>query len=283
MLFSSGLTFAQYPMYPRYEHWYLGLQLGSSNFYGDISERSSAFSGGVFNNRKFMYGATFTKKFNALFGTRLNLLTGVLSDASEDLSLQFKSEVVEISALGYFGLTGAILGDDYDRPYDVFLYVGAGMLGHRTWKRDLLLDTLTETDGTGRKSSKAFMIPMGVVAEYRLASDFTITAEFTLRNVQTDRLDAHSSLDKNREGYGYIALGMNYQFDMPEGIFRRNSRHTGRSSDPALKAYNRKKKTVMKTRGYREGQRDKRRYQREKKDWLIFRIFKRSRIEMATE
>ena len=269
--------------YPNYEHWYISLNLGSSNFYGDISERRSAFSGGLFGNRDFMYGLSLTKKFNGVFGMRMHLLTGQLTDVNEELNMHFRSEILELSATGMLNLTNIFLGENIDRVVDVYAFVGGGMLRHRSWKRDVDTDTLIEAYGTGRRRNNAFVIPMGAGAEFRVTPTFTVTTEITLRNVQTDRLDAHINMSNAQEGYGLFMLGLNYQFEMPAELMRRNTRHTGKSSDPALRAYNRRKATVMKTRGYREGMRDRRQYERQKREWLIFRIFRRTRLDMATE
>jgi hypothetical protein len=124
---------------------------------------------------------------------------------------------------------------------------------------------------------------MGVGVDYRITQQFTVTGEFSLRNLRTDQVDAHTDIARVQEGYGYINLGMHYQFDMPEGILKRNSRYNGRSSDPALKAYNKRKATVMKTKGYKDGLKTKRRIEREKKEWLILKLFRKTRLDMATE
>lgn len=269
--------------YRSFEHWYLGLNLGSASFYGDISHRTNAFSGGMFRDRDFVYGLTLTKKFGPMFWTKLNLLTGTLSSTNEGLDLSFKSDIVEVSAVGMLSLTDIFLGDDPDRPVNAYLFFGPGLVSFRSWKRVPGTDSLIDADGTGNNKGLGFVVPMGVGVDYRVTEQFTVTGEFSIRNVRTDRIDAHTDISRVQEGYGYINLGLHYQFEMPEGILKRNNRHTGKSSDPALKAYNKRKSTVMKTKGYREGMKTKRRIEREKKEWLILKLFRKTRLDMATE
>ncbi len=279
----SASTSAQNPAYERYEHWYLGLSLGSSNFYGDISERSRTFSSPLFTDRNFLYGITLTKKFNNIFGARLNLLTGTFDDSRDELNFYFRSEAIEFSGIAMFSITGIILGNDPDRMINAYLFFGPGIIRYRSWKKSLTETDFLETEGTEGKKSTDFAIPIGFGVDYRLTDQFTITGELSFRNVRSDRMDAHTDDSRLQEGYGYINLGLHYQFDMPEGVFRRNSRYTGKSTDPAIRAYNKRKATVMKTKAYRDGLRAKRIHEREKKDWLIFKLFKKTRLDMATE
>jgi hypothetical protein len=275
--------------YRGYEHWYIGLNLGTSKFYGDISGKTSGFSntnpfsGDFYNDRGFMYGLMLTKRFNGIFWTRLNLLTTTLGSENENLHLYFKSDLVEFSLSGIVSFSEMFGGHDPDRMLNVYAFAGAGMVSYRAWKRQLETDSLIETEGTGRRKAANMVFPFGVGVDYRITPQFTISGEISLRHLQTDRVDAHGGDRGMNEGYGYINLGLHYQFDMPEGLFRRNTRYNGKSTDPAIRAYNKDKATVMKTKAYKQAIRDKRRLEREKKEWLILKLFKKTRLDMATE
>jgi hypothetical protein len=275
--------------YRGYEHWYIGLNLGTSKFYGDISGKNSGFSnsnpfsGDFYNDRGFMYGLMLTKRFNGIFWTRLNLLTTTLGSENESLNLYFKSDLIEMSLSGIVSISEMMGGHDPDRLLNVYAFAGVGMVSYRAWKRQMETDSLIETEGTGRRKAANMVFPFGLGVDYRVTPQFTISGEFTLRHLQTDRVDAHGGDRGMNEGYGYINLGLHYQFDMPEGLFRRNSRYNGKSTDPAIRAYNKDKATVMKTKAYRQAIRDKRRMEREKKEWLIMKLFKKTKLDMATE
>lgn len=284
-LFTNG----QIQSYKGYEHWYIGLNLGTSSFYGDVSDRNSAFSnispfsGDFYSDRNFMYGLMLTKKVNGLFWTRINLLASTLEGTNDNINLRFKSDVVEFSGMGMLNFSEIIGGENYERPVNVYAFVGAGLISYRSWKSMIDPDSIVETEGTGKSKAVNFVIPMGLGVDYRVTDQFTVTGEFALRRVGSDRLDAHSDREIRQEGYGMVSLGLHYQFEMPDGLFRRNIRHTGKSNDPAIRAYNKKKATVMKTKGYKKAIRDKRRLERQKKEWLIFQLFKKTRLDMATE
>jgi len=275
--------------YRGYEHWYIGLNLGTSSFYGDISERSGAFSninpfsGDFYQDRDFMFGLMLTKKINGVFWTRLNLLAGTMDASNSTENLYFKSDVVEFTGIGMLSLTEMFLGEDITRPINAYAFVGGGIVSYRSWKRMIDTDSLIDMEGAGKRKAVNFVLPVGVGVDYRVTDQFTLTGEFSLRRLGTDRLDAHSKDGSYREGYGLISLGLHYQFEMPEAIMKRNIRHTGKSTDPAIRAYNKKKAAVMKTKGYKQAIRDKRRLERQKREWLILQLFKRSRLDMATE
>ncbi|HRZ42527.1 MAG TPA: hypothetical protein P5228_07480 [Bacteroidales bacterium] len=275
--------------YRSFEHWYLGLSLGTTKFYGDVSTRrnsfsnSNPFSGDFYSDRNFMYGLSLTKKFSGVFWTKMNLLTGTLSSSDENQDYYFKSDIVEVSASGILNLTDVFLGNDPQRPLNVYAYAGLGILSYRAWIRQQDTDSLIDTEGTGHRKALNMIIPLGIGAEYRVTGTFTVTGEFSLRNLRADNLDAHASVNTSQEGYGYINLGLHYQFDMPEGLFRSNHRYNGKSTDPAIRAYNKRKANIMKTDGYRKGLRVKKQLERERKEWLIFRFFKKTHLDMATE
>lgn len=285
----SGETKAQGNGYKGFEHWYIGLNLGTSKFYGDVSGRTSSFSnanpfsGSLYRDRDFMYGITLTKRFSGIFWTRFNLLAGALDAQENDLNLYFKSDIVEFSGVAMLSLSDIIGGADPQRRLNVYTYAGAGLLSYRAWKRQLANDSLIDTEGTGKHKASDFIIPMGIGVDYRINGQFTITGELSLRNVRSDRLDAHASVNAGQEGYGYINIGAHYQFDMPEGLFRGSKRYNGKSSDPALKAYNKRKATIMKTDGYRKGLRTKRKLERARKEWVFLKFFRKTHLDMATE
>jgi opacity protein-like surface antigen len=281
-MFASLSMQGQIEGYRSYEHWYIGLNLGSSNFYGDISGRNHAFNGSFTGNRSFMYGITLTKRFNGVFWSRLNLLTGTIKSVNESMNLQFKSDAVEFSGLAMLSITEMLMGADQDRMFNIYAFVGPGLSNYRSWKREIDTDSLIETEGAGKAKTTSFIIPMGLGLDYRVTDQFTMTAEFSLRNIRSDRMDAHSQSDPIQEGYGNINLGFHYQFDMPEVLVRRG-KYNGKSTDPSIRAYNKKKATVMKTKAYKKANRDKRRMEREKKEWLILQLFKKTRLNMATE
>ncbi len=280
---------AQSQPYRSYEHWYIGISFGSANFYGDISGRNNTFSninpfsGDFYRDRGFMYGLMMTKRFSGVFWTRLNLLTGTLGSQEDDLKLYFKSNLLEFSGICMINLSEVIGGSNPDRLFNAYAFAGAGLLSYSAWKRKVMGDSLIDSEGAGRRKALDFMIPMGIGIDYRINNQFTVNAEFTFRNLSSDRLDAHADGNKGQEGFGLISVGFNYQFDMPEGLFKRNTRHTGKSTDPAIRAYNRRKATVMKTEGYKQGMRNKRIFERQKREWLIMKLFKKTTLDMATE
>lgn len=215
--------------------------------------------------------------------TRVNLLTGTLGSTNEGLNLYFKSNIVEFSGLVMLNVLEIIQGNNPERMVDAYLFVGTGMVSYTSWKRNLKNDSLIESEGAGKNKSYDMIIPIGFGVNFRVTEQFHVTGEFSLRNIRSDRMDAHTIDGHSREGYGLISLGLNYAFDMPEGVFQKGSRYNGKSNDPAIKAYNKKKTTVMKTKAYKQSLRTKRQVEREKKDWLIFKLFRKTKLDMATE
>lgn len=285
----SGKVDCQTNTHRGYEHWYLGLNLGSSSFYGDISERKRGLShsipltGNFYSNRNFMYGLTLSKHISPTFWARMNVLAGNISSERIDKGLYFKSNVVELSSIIMLNLSEMIWGRDRERIFKLYIFAGAGVTLHSSWKRDILTDTLVDSEGIGKNNASSLVIPAGMGLEYVVTDRFTIQGEFSLRNLGSDRLDAHTNETRSPEGYGFITIGLNYRIEMPESLWPRRNPYTGKSNDPALRAYNRRKAVVMKTDGYKRGIRDRRKFERQHREWFIFELFRKTTLDMAKE
>ncbi|MDT8309347.1 MAG: outer membrane beta-barrel protein [Bacteroidales bacterium] len=279
---------AQITNYHFHEQWYVGLTLGSSTFYGDLTDktnklsRNNPFQQSFYNDRKFMYGLTMSKRVNGAFWLRANFLSGNIQSTKESVNMFFKSNMYEFSLIGMVNFSELIAGGDRDRPVNIYGFAGIGMASYASWKRDLFTDSLIRKVGNGKRNQE-FLFPFGVGVDYKVNNYFTVNAEVSMRKVSGDDLDAHLDANGPFEGFGYLSVGINYQFDMPQGVFSTRKKYTGKSTDPALKAYNRNKKIVMKTKGYRKGMRYKRSMERKKKEWALVQMFKKTRVNIATE
>lgn len=245
-----------------HKNWYLSGQIGTATFYGDMSDKknrlisNTPFSKFYYEDRGFIVSLKYGKEINAYVSTGLTFNGGKLAATSDLLGLYMTSSIYEYGIHSQVNLMNLILGPSSYRPLDIYGTLGFSGLSYRTYTRDLLTDTLVgindpENPGTFSGtylSSSAFLMNYGFGIRYRVADMLSVSFETTSHAVFNDKLDAHISDKRSFEGYGLMTLGLTYHFDMSPHAFRsRYPKYTGKSKEPSIKAYNKKKAVVMNT------------------------------------
>ncbi len=133
--------------------------------------------------------------------------------------------------------------------------LGIGFNESRTWRYSTLGGNLIGTNGFREKRSIFFMrppmtetvVPLGVGVSYNLYANMDLAVEYSYHFVNTDKLDDLISDRSGIEGYSLISAGLYVRFQTPKNWSLRRGlpSYTGKSSDPAIKAYNKRKRVVM--------------------------------------
>jgi len=253
------------------EEWSLTGQISASNFYGDLTDKSNRFFSNTpfskffYQDRQVVYGIALEKKINIYFGVRGHLSYGKVKSTKESVKQYFKANVFEYSLLGTADFTNIFMGYDRYRAWSIYGFLGFGFTESRTWKRDMLTEAVVGTNGFGvpKRDGGRYVpmtetvMPFGLGFNYRFVKEFSANIEMSLRPIRTDKLDATISDDTWWEGYGFISVGATYHFTLPDHwqIGNRNPRYNGRSSDPAIKAFNKNRHVIMKTKSYKRASR----------------------------
>ena len=251
------------------EEWNVGLGVGANTFYGDLTDKfnrflsNTPFSKYFYQDRQAMAVFVLEKKINMYFGVRGYLSYGNIKSTKESDKQYFKAHLFEYSLSGTIDFTNLFGGYNRYRQWSIYGAIGIGFTESRTWKYDMISGKLIGTNGFGRPKHEGgkyvpmteTVLPMAVGFRYKFIPQFSMNIELALHPIRTDKLDATIADDSWWEGYGIIWLGFNYHFDLPDHwqIGNRNPRYNGRSNDPAIKAFNKRKAVVMKTKGYKKG------------------------------
>ena len=264
--FSPNIT-AQHYRFSNY--WSVSPSFGVSSFFGDLSNKrngflkSTPFSKYFYEDRQLMVGLTLQKEINQYFGVRGNIQFGNIKSTDESVKLYFTSKMFEYSLLGTADLTNLILGIDRQRPWKLYGFLGIGLTESHTWKYNLLNDSLIQSSPMGEGSSIPTMtesvLPFGLGFQYKILKNLNLTAEISRHYINSDKLDGVIYDGQKFEGFGYLGIGITYNFNFPSHIGGKgSSKYDGKSSDPSLRAYNKNKRVVMKTKAY--NQHKKKRY-----------------------
>ena len=253
------------------EEWSLTGQLSASNFYGDLTDKSNRFFSNTpfskyfYQDRQAVYGICVDKKINIYFGVRGHLSYGQVKGTKESVKQYFKANVFEYSLLGTADFTNIFMGYDRYRSWSIYGFLGMGFTESRTWKRSMIDESLVGTNGFGKPKREGgkyvpmteTVMPFGLGFKYQFVSQFSLNFEVSMRPIRTDKLDATISDDTWWEGYGLVSLGATYHFTLPDHwqVGNRHPRYNGKSSDPAIKAFNKNRHTIMKTKSYNKAKR----------------------------
>jgi len=249
------------------EQWSVGLGVGASTFYGDLTDKTNRFFSNTpfskyfYQDRQARAVFILEKKINIYFGVRGHLSYGNIKSTKESDKQWFKAHLFEYSLSGVIDFTNIFGGFSRYRAWSVYGHVGIGFTESRTWKYDMNTGALIGTNGFGQPKRDGgkyvpmteTVMPIGLGFKYQFSKAFLMNIEMELHPIHTDKLDATISEDSWWEGYGLIWMGMTYNFSLPDHwqLGNRNPRYNGKSTDPAIKAFNKRKHTIMKTKSYK--------------------------------
>lgn len=269
------------------EQWNLGLGIGATSFYGDLTDKTnrllvnSPFSKYFYQDRQAMAVMTLEKKINIYFGVRGHLSYGRIKSTQENTKQYFVANLFEYSLSGTIDFTNIFFGHDRYRKWTFYGHAGIGFTESRSWKYNMMTGKLVGTNGFGspkREGGKYIpmtetVFPFGIGGRFQLNKYFSIWAEMALHPIKTDKLDATVDKKIGVEAYGIMMVGVAYHFALPDHfqIGNRHPSYTGRSSDPALKSYNKKRRVVMQTKGYKKGLKNRKKFKTTKRKRLKVR------------
>lgn len=260
----SSLSFGQ-KIYPFYQGWKANINIGTTNFHGDIKNSSNGFfdntplSKFFYQDRRFAGGVRLEKNINSMFSISGQANYGKLAGTSDLELREFTANIFEYSILTHFYLDEIFLGSQGSRKWGAYAFVGIGLTESRTWQYSTLTGDLSGTNGFASKKGILFenrpmtetVLPVGFGGTYELGDGVELNLEYSFHPINTDKLDAWISNEAKIEGYGYLSVGISKEFTTPKHWSLRGGMpsYTGKSSDSSIKAYNKKKRVVMTNRG----------------------------------
>ncbi len=276
------------------EKWSINLNLGYNNFYGDLKDKkvgfiqSTPFHKYFYENRKMMYGFMLSKDLSDVFSIRGQLLFGKLRSSKVSENTYFTANLYEYNINTKINLSNIIFGKYNYRKYTLYASIGIGLIDWNN--RRMTIDSGIPISGNGfaknvesgyRRNTTEGIIPIGLGLDYRINDKLLLSIETTLRGINTDQLDSYIDKAKKIEGFGYTSIALIYNFDFDAVHLGLSSpKYNGKSSDPSIKRYNKKRHIVMSTPQYKRSVKKRyRRYKGYKKS--PFNLFKKRRVKLV--
>jgi len=277
MIFQSHVQAQSYRLSQK---WKMGAYIGSTKFYGDLTDNTSSilnntpFSSYFYQDRKL--GGTFyiEKWLNPFFGLRGMLFGGTLRGSQEASKQYFEASYFDYSLALTLDFSSLIWGPDNGRNVRIYGFGGLGLSESRTLKYDMNTGKIIATNGFGdpkhdggpRRAMTEMVFPVGLGLSIFSSKTISVNIEGQLHFVTTNKLDATPVDGTSFETAGLIAIGLVYNFNMNGLRIGGGNYRTfeGRSNDPALKEFNKRKRVVMQTKMSRKAMKKRKKFRHQR-------------------
>ena len=203
------------------QNWSVNPSYGSLLYYGDM--RKYDFYP-VREERTWGYGINISKAVSPNFSINGQLIKGNLAGAKS--FYKFEGDIFDYSINGVFNLTRLVRNFIFNNSskqsskLGISGYIGIGYVDFRSKLYIKQENVFVSSQGysnygtTKTKKTTELVVPYGMMINYRIANNLLINLDISLRNVNTDKLDAKKVPNSSRDKYEYIAIGFIYKFNL---------------------------------------------------------------------
>ena len=250
VLFNVSNTQAQ--AYKFGQGWSLGVSVGTTKFHGDLSDAGSSFmnktpfSSYFYKERRLAGLFIVEKAISPYWGIRGMVLKGTLESSKLSENAYFEANYFDYTLSLTLDFTNIFLGAEDIRDYRLYGFVGMGLSHSSTLKYDMTSGKII----SGRQDQKNMVESVGPIGlGFSLFSSqiFSINFESSLHIVHTTKLDRTPVPETKFEAVGFISLGIVYNFLPGDGSVHNRNSYTGRSDDASIRAFNKRRRVVMRT------------------------------------
>lgn len=202
-----------------HNRFYVSLYGGLAQFYGDVS--SDVFFPGSMMKGKIPWSVSprIGWDFNPRFGLRADLnVNSIWAQSNKGQDIYFHASVYDIQGEFMMNLTNIMFPYDYDKRWNMSLFLGAGWMFYNSIARNsadsIYTDALVGYDVNGNTTKRASdrLWSAGFSAGYKIAKHLDLSLEVKFNNTPTDKLDGISHALSEYDNYSSVMLGLTYYF-----------------------------------------------------------------------
>jgi hypothetical protein len=278
LLFLISIRVEAQQSYSFTQQWSIHGYLGATNFHGDMTDKTNSFLNNTpfskyfYQDRRIGFGIYVDKMFTPYYGIRGNLLYTNMKSTKESDKIYFAGTSFIYTLSGLLDVGNLILGVDKYRVWNGYFFLGIGYSETQANAYDFLTGkqigstgyVISPRGGSFRRMTEV-CVPLGIGVKYKIEKSTEVFAEITRQIVLTNKLDAYPVEGTKIESLGMINLGISYDFNLPSNWTAGGTpRYNGKSPDPSIRAFNKKKKVVMRTNAYKKATKKRYKYGRKK-------------------
>ncbi len=197
-------------------YWEVGLNGGSSIFFGDVKQ--NAIMPVSTNNNEWRLGVSLMGgyQFNYIFGLRGQALLGQIAGTRRSADYYFEGDYIEFNANTTINMNNLFGKKRSDRFASAYLLVGFGLTNYNSTIYTLSTGKQQRQIGFGNGSgiggrTLEGIITGGVGVNFRINNNFIINFETANRIMNSDNMDGWVNGFKY-DIYNYTSLGLSYRF-----------------------------------------------------------------------
>ena len=243
--YSQKGGFTRWESFKFSDSWSINLNLGITQFFGDIQE-SNVFFNKLKDDTKYAAGINLEKYISPVFGIRGNLTLGKISGLRDSRNVYFIGTFLTYDIQGTMNFTNLIWKYKPERKWAVYGFGGIGLEDFRTKAFRIDNDKFIGGYGYGatendkEKATTETVIPLGFGVKYKISERWDANFELTSYLANSDKLD-YAKVGKYGDAFHFYSLGVIYHFSLPEmggGIkkMKRNFDQVAFTADPQILA-----------------------------------------------
>jgi len=197
-------------------HFQVGINGGSSVFFGDIKQNTfwPALSG--INELHFAGGLNFNFQVTPAFAIRLHGLYGKLSGMRKEWDVYFQNDYIESNINAVLNFSNIFGKVRTDRLVNIYGTIGIGLTQYNTVVKSYYEGTELMKVGYGQGSGFDGRTLQGIML-YGLGLDFRLNERLNLQLESTNRVMDSDMLDGRATGYpldfyNYTSIGITFKF-----------------------------------------------------------------------
>ncbi|MCK9450693.1 MAG: porin family protein [Bacteroidales bacterium] len=194
----------------------LSVSFGPTLFFGDVKQYKYYPVSNYENEWKFGGSLMLEYQIGPIFSLRGQALYSELAGTRREWKKYFNSELIEFNLNTAINLNNLIGGYRADRPWNINLVVGVGLLNYNTTVYELgsnkILAKRGFGNGTGIDGRTLEGVLMGGIGfDYHFNKNWSLRIETANRALNSDLLDNHANGFKY-DVYNHTSIGFSYTF-----------------------------------------------------------------------
>lgn len=201
-----------------FSNWSVSVSGGTNIFFGDL--KVNKFFPATHNMNEYRYAGSFSliRQISHVFAIRGQLLYGEIAGTKRNYkdgapaNLYFEGNIFEYNLNATINFTNLFFKYKPERKFFIYGTLGAGFSNWITKKKDL--NTHQQIGGSGSPSNwtTEIVIPAGLGAYYSFADKVNLGVEWTLRGLNSDKLDATVG-GYPYDMYSLLSLNLTFNFN----------------------------------------------------------------------
>ncbi len=189
------------------KHWSVGMSVGQSSFYGDVSLYDNELSDKLSTEGSWSYGFKLARQLTPVIGIQAQILLGQLK--GKNSISNFEANINQFSANATLNFVNLLLPGN-DSKFFILAKVG---FGQYVFDSRLRFNDPNQADIVINTGTPEFLFLLGPAIYYKISNSFNLNADLDVQWANNDKLDGTTNNNKDDDYYTYLSVGVTYKIN----------------------------------------------------------------------